>query len=260
MILATTERFVRMYAAVGGLVATVAVAYGLVARLLVEPEAMDPTSFLLVSLVWPWALLIGLLFALLLLNQGEQIPEGPVAEVYRLLARSWPGQFFGYGAVFAAAGVAAIGVSRRYRRLASRDGRLPEAPRVVVGIGLLAASLLVVIGGLNAVAATAASVSAMEPGTQSFDDPTFNVTVDGPVAELRLTASAPDGTRVTQRLSRRDMRGRVGTAAFPIDYGDSHRRRDSRSDPGSTVCGSPRWPASPSTRRRSPPIPAAPPR
>lgn len=222
LVLAAAADLVSMYASAGQLVVAVAVAYGLVAWLLVERAVIDRMSFLLVSLVWPWLLLFGLLFTLLLLNEGEQIPQGPAADVFRSLTSGWPG-FFGYAAVFAVAGLAAVGLSGRYRALTRRDPRVPEPRRVIVGLALLVGGLLVVIGTVNAATATAASVTSVGPGTQTFEEPTLNVSVEGPAAELRVTAVAPDGTRATQRLSRAEMRGGVGRVAFPITYDDSPR-------------------------------------
>jgi len=210
-----------LYVSAGQLTVFVAVGYGLVAWLLVERDAVDRTSFLLVSLIWPWILVFGTLMVLLLLNQGEQISRGPLADVFRTLTHDWPG-FLGYGAVFTVAGVATFAVSRRYERLASRDDRVPGATRaiaIVVGLVVLVA---VVVGGMNAVRTSTSSIESVGPGTTQFQDPTFNVSVAGPAAEHRVTAVAPDGTSVTERLSGADMRGGSGTVGIPIDYDETN--------------------------------------
>lgn len=215
------EELLTLYVSTDLLVGLFGVGYGLVAWYLIERRVVDRTSFLLVSVVWPWLLIIGLLFALLLLNQGEQIPLGPLADVFNALTYGWPG-VLGYGGVFAVAGIAAVGLSKWYRGRASRDDRVPEPRRVVIGIGVVVAILAIAIAGVNAAVAADAAIADVSPGTLEFQDPAFNVTVEGPVAELRVSVVAPDGTSRTRRLARADMRDGSATASFGIEYGEPH--------------------------------------
>lgn len=214
---ATGGELLTLYVSAGQLIVAVAVAYGLLAWALIDRGAVDRTSFLLVSVIWPWILLVGTLLGLLLVNRNEPIPQGPAADVFRFLTTGWPG-FFGYGAVFAVAGIAVVLVSRRYDRWAADDGRLPDPERLIAGTVGLVILVAVAVVGLNAASTGSAAVERVAPGTDYFQDPTLNVTVAGPAAELRVTAVAPDGTRVTKRLSRAAMRGGTETVAFPVEY------------------------------------------
>ncbi len=199
----------------------VAVGYGLVAWFLIDSGSIDQTSFLLVSLIWPWPLLFGVLILLLLFNQGEQIMRGPVADIFRELTADWPGSIFGYAAVYAGTGVAVFGLSRRYDRLARTAARLPAPIRLVPAIVALVVLLALVGAGANAVTTSAASIEHVGPGTGNYHDPTFNVSVAGPSAEYRVTVTPPDGATVTTRLSRGVMREGSGRVAIELDYDDS---------------------------------------
>lgn len=207
-----------LYLSMTDLTLLVAAGYGLLAWVAIDRAWIDDTSYLLVSLIFPWPLVVGVLFVVVLLNQGEAIPRGPLADVFRALTTDWPGSMFGYAAVFAGAGVGSVLLSRGYRRRADRDDRLPSATGLVSGMVAILVVLGVGLAGANAIATAGATVDHVGPGTAHFRDPALNVTVAGPTAELRVTAMAPDGTRVTTRLPRAAMRGGAGTVAIPIDY------------------------------------------
>lgn len=220
-LVATVARdLLSMYLTVRQFVLVFAVAFGVVSWLLIELLEIDRTTFFLASIVVPWPVLLASLFGVLLLNQGEQIPRGPVADVFRYLIGD-VGSFLGYGAMFMLVGVGAVGVSKKFHELSERNERVPEARVVFAGVGLAVVLVVVLAVGMNLVAASAASVSALESGIEDHRSPALIATVEGSPAELRVTTVAPDGTSVTKRLSRVDMRGGTGTAAFRVRADDS---------------------------------------
>jgi hypothetical protein len=212
---------IALYASAIELTIVVTTGYALLAWYLIDRGRVDRTSFLLVSLIWPWPLLIGLLMLVLLLNQGEQIARGPLADVFRAITADWPGSIFGYGAVFAGAGIGIYLLTHRYHELARTNDRLPSPSRLLPAIVAVVVLLAVVATGANAVVTRSASIDGVGPGTRGYHDPTFNVSVDGPPAEYRVTVTAPDGTSRTARLSRQDMRGGSGTVAIELEYADA---------------------------------------
>jgi len=212
---------IALYGSAVALTIVVTIGYALTAWYLIDRDRIDRTSFLLVSLIWPWPLLFGLLVLVLLLNQGEQIARGPLANVFRAVTTDWPGSLIGYGAVYAGTGVAVFLASRRYERQARTADRLPSPSRFIPAIVAVAVLIAVVATGANAVTTRSASIEAVGPGTVDFHDPTFNVSISGPAAEYRVTVTAPGGPSVTTRLSRADMRGGSGTVAIDLDYGGS---------------------------------------
>lgn len=101
-----------------------ALGFGLVATAGIELLELDRLTFLFASFVWPWIVFLATLFVVLLLNSGEQIPEGPVADVVHTLwgnSRIWgaspSGSAVAYPAAFMLAGIAAIVLPHLYRRL-----------------------------------------------------------------------------------------------------------------------------------------------
>lgn len=98
-----------------GIVVIVAAAFGLASWLAIERRGLDRVDVLTASIVVPWLLLVAVTFLVLLLNRGEQIPRGPLADVFRFLIGSDDG-FFVYGGSFALAGAVAVGLSTVYRR------------------------------------------------------------------------------------------------------------------------------------------------
>ncbi|MFB6191902.1 MAG: hypothetical protein ABEI11_01110 [Haloarculaceae archaeon] len=210
-VVAAFEGLLSLYLS-GTAVATVAaVAFGLVAWLLVEELDLDRPNFLVGAVV---ATVLGVVALV-----GYALVAGERTATYRYL-------FYGdrlmlYPGLFGAAGVGAVGLSRKYRSLAAGDGGVPPPRRVVAGIGLAVALLAVLGVGANLAAANSAAVATVEPGTESVADPALNVTVAGPAAELRVTAVAPDGETVTERLSRAETRGGPTTASIRMWFDDT---------------------------------------
>lgn len=106
-----------------GVVVVAAAAFGLASWLTIERLGLDRVDFLTASVVVPWLFLLAVTFLVLFLNRGEQIPRGPLADVFRFLIGPDEG-FFVYGGSFAIAGAAAVGLSTFYRR---RFGGSPTA-------------------------------------------------------------------------------------------------------------------------------------
>lgn len=200
-------------------VVAAAMGFWLLAWILIEHLEIDRTSFALVAIAWPWPVLFTALISFLLLHRDQQIPRGPVADTFRFLIGDAEG-FFLYGALFALAGVAAVGVSRAVEARSSRDERVPERRRLATGVGLTVVAVVVLAVGANLAAANAATVIAIEPGVDAFERPTLEVTLDGAPAELRLTAIAPDGSRVTKRLTRTEGWETPVRVAIPVHPDD----------------------------------------
>lgn len=193
--------------------------FGVVAWGFIEWMDLDRTTVGLVSLAAPWPVLLASLFAVLLVNRGEPVPTGPVADVFRFLTGDTVGSFFGYGAAFALAGLGAVALSAWVDRLGQRHDWFPEARGVLVGLGVTVVIVGLLIGGVNHVTAGSGAIVAVE---STVDDrrPALQVTVDGPPAERRVTAVAPDGTSLSKRLARADARGGTATVAFPLWSGE----------------------------------------
>lgn len=219
LVAAVGRDLLSMYLSARGFVHVSAVAFGVVAWGLIEWLDLDRTTVLLVSIVAPWPVLLASLFGVLLLDQGEQVLAGPVADVFTYLAGRSFASLAGYGADFALAGVGAVALSKWVDDLAERHERVPEPRTVLAALGLAVVLGGLLVAGANHAGASSAAVTTVEPG---LDDrrPTLDVTVEGRPAELRVTAVAPDGTSATRRLSRADMRGGTGTARFPVRFGD----------------------------------------
>lgn len=196
-----------------------AFAFGLLAWILIERLDIDRTSFGLVAVAWPWPVLFVALMGFLLLHRGQQIPRGPVADVFRFLIGDVEG-FFLYGGLFALAGLGAVGVSKVVEAHAELDDRVPDGRVLATGLGLAIVAVVVIGLGANLAAANTASVTAIEPGVDHHERPTLEVILDGAPAELRLTAVAPDGSSVTQRLARADGRATPVRLAIPVQPED----------------------------------------
>lgn len=92
------------------------ISFSLVVGALVNRSGVDRIGFLFASFVWPWVVFVASFLVVLLLNNDEQIPQGPLADVVRTLwGDSW---FWGatipeasavaYPAVFMLSGIAAV--------------------------------------------------------------------------------------------------------------------------------------------------------
>lgn len=103
----------------------IGVSFGLVAFAAVEGFDLDHATFVFVAVVWPWIVGFGGLLGVLLLNEGEQIPRGPVADIFHTLTGDpmvWQtavGEFelFSYGAAYMIGGVGAVVLSNVFRRV-----------------------------------------------------------------------------------------------------------------------------------------------
>ncbi len=197
------------------------VGYGLLAWFLIDRGTLDRTSYVLVSLIWPWPLLFCVLLLLLLLHRGEQIPRGPLANIFRTVTTDWPGSLIGYGALYTATGIVVFLISRRYDDWLRSGDRLPSPSRLIPALVAVVILIALVTIGVNTVTSQSTSIDHLGPGTKGYHDPTFNVTVGGPTQELRLSVTAPNGTTVTKRVSRSKMQGGSGTISVPLDYDDS---------------------------------------
>lgn len=100
----------------------VAVAYGVIVVVLLDWLSLDRLTFIFTSLVWPWIVFFTTLFGILILNEGEQIPRGPIANIVRTLyGNHWiwgtetPGQV-DYAAVFMITGIIAVAISSFLQR------------------------------------------------------------------------------------------------------------------------------------------------
>ncbi|MDY6819545.1 MAG: hypothetical protein SVG88_12870 [Halobacteriales archaeon] len=100
-------------------------AFGLGLALLIERQAWDRLTVLFVVIVWPWVVFFTGLFTVLVLNEGEQIPGGPVADIYWQLVGSqyiWGGASpppMIYGATFMCAGIGTVLLSVLVHRCSS---------------------------------------------------------------------------------------------------------------------------------------------
>jgi hypothetical protein len=100
-----------------------AVGFCVAVVVLLERLSLDRSTFGFASLVWPWVVFFTALFGVLLLNEGEQIPRGPIADVVRTLYGydvMWGIETtttqFAYAAVFMLAGTGAVAVSSLLHR------------------------------------------------------------------------------------------------------------------------------------------------
>lgn len=105
-----------------------ALGFGLITIAGFELMEFDRLTFLFGAFVWPWIVFFATLFLVLLLNNGEQIPEGPVVDVVHTLWGN--GQSWGttpsrsplvYPAAFMITGIVAVGLQRFYRRTGSES-------------------------------------------------------------------------------------------------------------------------------------------
>lgn len=109
----------------GTFLTAIGVGFGLVAFAVVEKLDLDRATFVFMTVVWPWIMGFGGLLGVLLLNEGEQIPRGPVADIFHTLTGDpmvWgtaAGEFelFGYGATYMIAGLSGVVLSAMLRRV-----------------------------------------------------------------------------------------------------------------------------------------------
>lgn len=91
--------------------------FGVAGVVLLEWLSLDRITFAFASIAWPWVVFFTAFLRVLLLNEGEQIPEGHIANIVRTIYRNdwiWgaePTTELAYGAFFMIAGVGAVVVS-----------------------------------------------------------------------------------------------------------------------------------------------------
>lgn len=101
-----------------------ALGFSLLTIACLELLEFDRLTFFFASFVWPWMVFLATLFVVLLLNKGEQIPEGPVADVVHTLwgnSQVWgttpSDSALAYPATFMVAGGISVGIHRFYHRI-----------------------------------------------------------------------------------------------------------------------------------------------
>ncbi|MEF8780065.1 MAG: hypothetical protein V5A46_05250 [Haloferacaceae archaeon] len=188
-----------------------AVAFGLLAWILLVTVDPDRINFLLASIVFPGLVAVGVLFLVLWVGGDHaQILRGGfrylLFDVEDLAA---------YAGSYVVAGVIALAVQRQTERLSRRYGPVPAPRFLAFGLAALAALGLVVGGAALAIEGSSAEISAVESGTHHLD-PVLNVTVDGQPAELRLVVTDPDGVEHVRRLPRSNMENGPTTVSLPF--------------------------------------------
>ncbi|MFB6361165.1 MAG: hypothetical protein ABEH59_07560 [Halobacteriales archaeon] len=193
-----------------------AAAFWLLAWVLIEHLEIDRTSFAMVGIAWPWPVLFAALIGFLLAHHDERYPGGPLAEVFSFRIGDAEG-FFLYGTLVALAAIGAVAASKAVESPTTHDARLPDGRVLATGLGLLVVAAVLIGAGANVAAANAAAVTGAEPALDRHEQPALNVTLEGPAAELRLDVTAPDGSSLTRRVTRAEMRHAPVQVAVPIE-------------------------------------------
>lgn len=186
--------FLAMYLDGAAFTYVVAALFALAAWYCIERWSLDRVNVVVAAVLVPAVFFF--VVPLVIVLAGDS-----VRTLVRFLVSDFEG-LFRYLVSFSLAGILAAGVSREVGAAAERDGRVPEPTKVVQ---LVAAVLLVsaiLFAGVNHVTASAATISTVGPDAGLRGDQGLNVTVTDSTADLRITAVAPDGTRVTKRLPR----------------------------------------------------------
>jgi hypothetical protein len=85
-----------------------------------------------------------------------------------------------------------------------------------VGAAAVLLVAVAVVGGVNHAAVSGATVTVVEPGTDRYDEPRLNVTVEGASAEMRVTVVDPNGGSVTKRVTRGESASGRETVGFRV--------------------------------------------
>lgn len=187
-----------------------AVAFGLLAWIVLAAIDPDRVNFLLASIVVPGLVAVGVLFLLISVGGDHAQPGGLrylLSDVEDLAA---------YAGSYVIAGVAALAVQRGTERLSRRYDRVPAPGVLAFGLAALAVSGVVIGGAALTVEASSASVSDVESGSVDRLYSVLNVTVDGQPAELRLVVTDPDGTEHVRRLHRSGVENGTRTVSLPF--------------------------------------------
>lgn len=184
----------------------VAVAFGALAWLFLTVVEPDDQTFLGVSLVMPWVVVLGTVGVVIAtgMNPGWRYLIGQIGEVVA------------FGAAFMIAGLAALLVSRRTERLANRVGWMPSSRRLALGLSGVLVVLLLGGAGMATVSASTATIASVDSGVVDHRAAGLNVTVDGQPTEYRLTVVAPNGDSYTRRVSPTGSTESATTVAVPF--------------------------------------------
>lgn len=185
-----------------GYVATAVLAYGLVAWGVVTTRDLDDVNVVVASVVVPAPTVFALVVGASLLEDGTGMLRYLVPDV---------GALFALAAGYALAGVAAVWARRRVERVVAESRSLSSLDTVVRAVAAVVVLAVVVAAGANYVAAEAATVASISPADEVPGRPAFAVTLDDGAADVRVTVTAPDGTRHTTRVARGDFRNRTAT-------------------------------------------------
>lgn len=87
--------------------------FALVSWTVIEHFDLDRLDYLLVSIVWPWVIVLGSVFGVFLLTGGTGMWDHPVGRVFIILTGDGA---IPYGAAFMGGGIAAYGLTRLAER------------------------------------------------------------------------------------------------------------------------------------------------
>ena len=181
-----------LYLTGGQFTAVVAVTFGLMAWVFLIHVDLDLVDFISASLVYPWIIITGIVFAVLLTGRSDGLGY---------LVRS-VGDLATFGASYMVAGLAAVAIQRRAERITQGTDWAPEPRSIAMTLSIVLAVATVAGGGFLHGTASSTSISDVETGVADYKDPVLNVTLEGEPTELRLTVTAPDGDTYTKRVSR----------------------------------------------------------
>ena len=184
----------------------VAAAFTLVAWTCVIAFDIDHVDAVVWSVVLPWIVVFGAVMLLFVLGQpdGFMYLFGDVGDVGR------------YAGAYMIAGLAAVAGARGLERLPERAAWLPAPRSIALGVVVVAALCVLVLGGSLHASASSAAVADVQPGVSGYYDATLNVTVEGASEELRLRVTSPDGETYRTRVTGSDGRGE--TATVPVEF------------------------------------------
>lgn len=208
---AVAHELLALYLSGSRFTAVSAAVFAVIAWTLVEEWDLDRPNFLVAAVVGP-----GIFFVAIL---GFGVMTNGYADVFQYLFED--GGYMGYPAAFGAAGLLAVGLSKQFRPLAANANQVPRARTVAGAAGAVAVIALGLVLGANLAAANGVSVTSVDGGVAGVQDPALNVTLSGGPADVRVTATAPDGTSVTKRLSRAETRSDPTTVPFRVLFDDT---------------------------------------
>lgn len=201
------RRVLPLYLSGTSLTVLVAATFGLLAWTVLERTGLDRPSLAVAAVVVPGSSIF--LVPLVVFIIGAE------SSVRRHLLWDVP-DLFVYAGAFAAAGLGAVALSWAAHRWQQRSARSLAPRRVVVAVWLLLVASVVVGAGAIHLAAADTTVGSATPGLADGRDPALVTRLDGAPAELRLTVTAPDGTRVVRRVRPSAFAEGGVTVAIPV--------------------------------------------